>query len=99
MSNATFFTTMPSPVGRLTLVGDGDDLVGLYFDADPSAAAAQTDGVRNDRRLSAPATQLGEYFAGKRTRFDLRLAPRGTTFQKAVWAALLQIPFGQTASY
>jgi len=45
------------------------------------------------------AIQLQEYFAGKRTRFDLPLAPRGTAFQKAVWAALLRIPFGETASY
>jgi methylated-DNA-[protein]-cysteine S-methyltransferase len=54
---------------------------------------------RDDRRLRPAAIQLREYFAGKRTRFELRLAPRGTAFQKAVWAALLRIPFGETASY
>jgi len=43
--------------------------------------------------------QLQEYFAGRRTRFDLPLAPRGTAFQQAVWAQLLRIPFGATASY
>jgi methylated-DNA-[protein]-cysteine S-methyltransferase len=43
--------------------------------------------------------QLSEYFAGKRTRFKLPLAPRGSEFQKKVWAALKRIPFGKTVSY
>jgi methylated-DNA-[protein]-cysteine S-methyltransferase len=43
--------------------------------------------------------QLAEYFAGKRTRFDLPLEPRGTQFQKKIWQALREIPFGQTRSY
>ena len=94
-----YFTTIPSPVGPLTLVGDGDDLIGLYFDGDPIAGRSRADGIQDDRRLRSAATQLQEYFAGKRTRFDLPLAPRGTEFQKAVWAALLRIPFGETASY
>jgi methylated-DNA-[protein]-cysteine S-methyltransferase len=43
--------------------------------------------------------QLGEYFAGTRSRFDLKLDFNGTDFQKLVWNALLTIPFGQTRSY
>ena len=43
--------------------------------------------------------QLNEYFAGKRTRFELELDFTGTEFQKEVWAALLEIPFGETRSY
>ncbi len=43
--------------------------------------------------------QLDEYFAGKRKTFDLRLNPKGTPFQKKVWAALCEIPYGKTASY
>lgn len=99
MSNAPIvFTTMSSPVGRLTLLGDGDELIGVSFDGDANAAP-RPDWTRDDRRLRGAALQLQEYFAGKRTRFELRLAPRGTAFQKAVWAALLRIPFGETASY
>jgi methylated-DNA-[protein]-cysteine S-methyltransferase len=100
MSNATgtIFTTMPSPVGRLTLVGDGDELIGLHFEGD-AGGAPRADWVRDDRRLRPVLMQLKEYFAGERTRFDLPLAPRGTAFQKAVWTALLRIPFGETASY
>jgi len=43
--------------------------------------------------------QLEEYFAGKRKSFDLHLDQNGTDFQKSVWVCLLQMPFGQTASY
>ena len=99
MSTTPFFTTISSPVGRLTLVGAGDNLVGLYFDDDPHAAAARASANRDDRRLRAAATQLEEYFAGTRTAFDLPLAPEGSAFQKEVWAALCGIPFGQTATY
>jgi methylated-DNA-[protein]-cysteine S-methyltransferase len=95
----TSFTIMPSPVGALTLVGEGDDLTGVYFETGSSVTTPRMGWVRDDRRFRPAVTQLSEYFAGKRTRFDLPIAPRGTAFQKAVWAALLRIPFGQTASY
>ena len=99
MSNPNFSTTMSSPVGRLTLVGQGDDLVGLYFDKDPLAAKMRADSARDDRRLRPAIEQLEEYFAGARTRFELSLVPPGTAFQKEVWAALVRIPFGATATY
>jgi len=99
MSTPTFFSTMSSPVGRLTLVGEGDDLVGLYFDKDPLAGKMRADSTRDDRRLRAAVEQLEEYFAGARTRFDLSLVPPGTAFQKKVWGALTRIPFGATATY
>lgn len=44
-------------------------------------------------------TQLTEYLEGKRKTFDLPLAPKGTPFQKQVWKALCEIPYGQTRTY
>lgn len=44
-------------------------------------------------------TQLQEYFAGTRTRFNLKLNPQGTEFQKKVWQELLNIPFSKTRTY
>jgi methylated-DNA-[protein]-cysteine S-methyltransferase len=99
MSTTTFFTAISSPVGRLTLVGAGPSLVGLYFDDDPHAAEARADATRDDRRLRMATTQLEEYFAGARTTFELPLEPEGSAFQKKVWAALRRIPFGETATY
>ena len=45
------------------------------------------------------AKQLDEYFARKRTKFELNISPKGTEFQKKVWAELLKIPYGKTKSY
>ncbi|MEO0558749.1 MAG: methylated-DNA--[protein]-cysteine S-methyltransferase [Bacteroidota bacterium] len=55
--------------------------------------------VWSDGTDSEPARQLEAYFAGERTVFDLELAPEGTPFQQQVWAALGEIPYGQTISY
>ena len=49
--------------------------------------------------LRAAERQIAEYFSGVRRRFDLPLAPKGTPFQRAVWQALKEIPYGETRSY
>ncbi len=49
--------------------------------------------------LQTACRQLREYFEGHRTHFDFPIDPQGTEFQKTVWQALLDIPFGQTLSY
>jgi methylated-DNA-[protein]-cysteine S-methyltransferase len=86
---------LKSPVGTLTLVSNGDDLVGLYLDTyqPPTAERGETPV------LLRTAAQLEQYFSGTRSRFDLPLKPTGTPFQRAVWNALTQIPFGATCSY
>ena len=55
--------------------------------------------VRDDDAFDDVRTQLEEYFAGRRREFDLPLHPIGTAFQQRVWAALLDIPYGETTSY
>ena len=49
--------------------------------------------------LQEAEEQLNEYFAGARREFDLPLAPKGTAFQKAVWAEMNKIPYGETRTY
>jgi methylated-DNA-[protein]-cysteine S-methyltransferase len=51
------------------------------------------------KMLEPAVAQLREYFGGSRRCFDLSLNPVGTPFQKRVWAALTEIPFGSTLSY
>ncbi len=92
--NYRFFA---SPVGTLRLVSDGKHLVAIEFDSAP--APREGDRDVQDKVLEACATQLGEYFAGRRTRFELPLAPAGTAFQREVWAALEKIPYGALSSY
>ena len=84
-----------TPVGEMWLVQEGDALVELKLpgEALPEGEMAETPLLRK------AAAQLAEYFAGKRAAFDLPLAPEGTPFRRAVWAALMEIPAGRTASY
>ncbi len=91
--------TVPSPVGPLTLVADDGALVGLYLHEQRHAPALDT-SRRADTPLFAEAeAQLAAYFAGTLTSFDLPLSLVGTPFQRKVWAALREIPYGETASY
>ena len=91
----TFTATVDSPCGPLVLTSDGAALTRLLFDAlvDP-AWSTNTDAV-----LEKTSQQLGEYFAGTRTAFDLPLAPSGTPFQVTTWLALREIPYAETINY
>lgn len=94
------YDIIDSPVGRLLLTGDDRALTGLYLmDAGDHSASVRPGWVHRPEGFSAAEAQLGEYFAGSRTAFDLPLAPSGTQFQLAVWAELARIPFGKTVSY
>ena len=88
--------TISSPVGWLRLVARGDRLVGVRFER---SRAPDDDGAADHPVLREAARQLAEYFAGARRAFDLPLAPEGNPFQRLVWDALLDIPFGRTSSY
>jgi methylated-DNA-[protein]-cysteine S-methyltransferase len=86
-----------SPVGRLRLLSDGRHLTAIEFENRHSDA---TDDVeRSDAVLSVCVTQLTEYFAGDRHKFDLPLSAGGTDFQQRVWRALTRIPYGELRSY
>lgn len=94
----TFFTTLPSPVGRLLLVATDAGLRGLY--PETHRAPPPTAGWRrDDARFGAARAQLEAYFAGARCRFELPLAPEGTPFQRRVWEALTGIACGATTTY
>ncbi|MFB9834840.1 methylated-DNA--[protein]-cysteine S-methyltransferase [Actinoallomurus acaciae] len=92
-------TVVDSPLGPLTLVATGDALTGLYMERQRYRPEPETFGDRDDAPFAEAARQLEEYFAGRRTRFDLPLAPVGTPFQRQVWEALRAIPYGRTVSY
>ncbi len=95
----THYASVESPIGELLLIGDGRKLSALKM-IDNGEYAGQSDGlVRDDAQFAEAIAQLEEYFAGTRTDFELELAPEGTDFQRAVWDALAEIPFGETRSY
>ena len=80
-----------SPVGPLTVVATDGALSGLYFDSHLRRPARATFGERADAGFEAVRDQLGEYFAGTLTSFDLALAPEGDEFKQRVWALLREI--------
>jgi len=95
----TIYTLLESPIGELLLTGDGEAVTGIWMPSHRSEWKRTQTLQRDDAALAAARTQLSEYFAGERTVFDLPLAPEGTGFQRKVWAALCEIPYGETISY
>ena len=92
-------TIIDSPIGELTLVGDGDVVTGLYFPHHWTRPDRTTFGPRDDSAFPEAAEQLKEYFAGQRQEFDVPKRADGTDFQRAVWAEIAKIPYGSTATY
>ena len=91
----TIFTILDSPIGPLSVAkNERGEVTEIHF-----AAKMKNDWRRDDSAFDDVATQLREYFAGKRRAFDLPLAPSGTPFQLSVWNELRAIPYGRTKSY
>jgi methylated-DNA-[protein]-cysteine S-methyltransferase len=97
----TLYTEMTSPLGTLLLTAEDGALAGVHFPGQKHDRPPQPDWQRadDDPLLARARAQLAEYFDGRRSKFDLPLAPRGTPFQQAVWQALLAVPFGATSTY
>lgn len=96
----THTLTMDSPLGAMRLTAAGDALAGIWFpdQAGTPDLGGAADGARHPV-LVATRRQLREWFDGQRRTFDLPLATSGTPFQRRVWAALREIPFGETWTY
>ncbi len=82
-----------TPLGKIIAVADEEGLCSLDFDE--NASASDEENVH----LTQLQRELSEYFAGKRKTFDVRLNPKGTPFQRAVWRTLCDIPYGSVISY
>ncbi|MEU8304749.1 methylated-DNA--[protein]-cysteine S-methyltransferase [Actinomadura sp. NPDC048955] len=98
----TTHVVIESVVGPLTLVATDGGLSGLYMEMQrhrPSQETFGAPGDPEDEPFATVAEQLNAYFAGDLTEFDLPLRLHGTPFQERVWAALQEIPYGQTITY
>lgn len=96
-------TIIASPIGPLTMIAQEGRLAGVLMEAaryDPGAhARGEAVGPGDEPILDAAAAQLDAYFAGELTEFELPLTLDGTGFQRTVWSALRDIPYGKTISY
>lgn len=99
MDTQNFYSVMDSPIGQLMLVGQGRRLSGLYMESYKSAWARAGEMKRNDAVLKPAREQLQAYFSGGLKDFSLDLQGEGTDFQRTVWSALCEIPYGETISY
>src|SRR5258707_1586951 len=99
-NNMKYQTIYDSPIGKLKLVSDGEQLIGLHFNADQGN---ETQVGKNREREVKPfpevIRQLDEYFQGERTVFDIPIRFIGSPFQVRAWKALQSIPYGETISY
>lgn len=87
-----------TPLGIAKLIGDDNGLsIISVFDSEKDTTV-DADG-KIPETLKDAVCQLREYFEGERKVFDVKLNPKGTDFQKRVWDALLEIPYGKTSSY
>jgi methylated-DNA-[protein]-cysteine S-methyltransferase len=94
-------TMSTSPVGALILVASDRGLAAILWESDDPKRVPLSPLVEDGTRpvLVETEKQLADYFAGRRQQFTVPLDFHGTDFQKSVWNALLQIPFGETRSY
>lgn len=99
-----FYIEHPSPVGSLLLAATAEGICGIYFEEHKHFKGKDGWQRADDlppagRHLQEAARQLDEYFAGRRTVFDVALDMTGTAFQRSVWDELTAIPFGASVSY
>lgn len=95
----TRYTILETPMGQMTLQANNEGLLGAWFEIHTTQPEELGEYSESDPILNNAINQLSEYFLGKRTKFSLPLAAKGTEFQQKVWHALTTIPYGETWSY
>lgn len=103
------FRPIDTPVGRLGIICSGKSIIRLLFDGHnpekvlsremQNSLQRQTHDGAAEEMARRCAGELAEYFMGRRHEFSVPVSLDGTPFEKAVWAGLLHIPYGQTVSY
>lgn len=91
MKNIFIYNTL---IGKIKIEENGTAITKVNF-----VREEELNLSKETELLKEAAKQLNEYLEGKRTLFDLPLAPQGTEFQIKVWNALKEIPWGETRSY
>ncbi|QOR71427.1 methylated-DNA--[protein]-cysteine S-methyltransferase [Ruania alkalisoli] len=94
----TYRHDLPSPIGQMVLLSDGEALTGLLYPGHTTVTLAEGATI-DPGPFRDVVSQLEEYFAGERTTFDVPIRLHGTEFQHQCWEALLTIGYGQTRSY
>lgn len=102
MQKILYYKTVDSPVGKLRLIASDKGLAAVLFHGGHGSKVKAGGAMEHKERhpvLLMAQKQLKEYFAGKRTDFDLPFDMSGSVFQIKAWRALQTIPYGKTISY
>lgn len=84
---------------RIVIAGDKKGISNLFFDNGTKEFEIQNDWEKSEEYFKEAKQQIGEFFAGERTDFKLKLNPKGTDFQQKVWNELRNIPYGELRTY
>jgi methylated-DNA-[protein]-cysteine S-methyltransferase len=94
-----YYDIIKSPICPILLAADDEGLKHLIFLKGEKKVVIPEGWVEKREFFREAVRQLEAYFSGKLESFDLKLAPEGTDFQKYVWKALCEIPYGETRTY
>jgi methylated-DNA-[protein]-cysteine S-methyltransferase len=96
-----YYDHFQSPHGRMLLVADDNALASVSFAGQKYAPRVEQGWTRDGAHapIAKAKRELAEYFAGRRKRFSVKLAPQGTPFQRKVWKAIAGVAFGRTIAY
>ncbi len=96
-----YVTTYESPLGKITMLSDGDALTGLFMPEQQDANFKMSDHIEKDdlHIFNMTRTYLDNYFIRRIDSPLPNIAFSGTSFQELVWAELLKIPYGETLTY
>ena len=94
-----YYDIIESPVCPILLAGDEEGLKHVIFLKGEKQVEIPDNWVKNKDFFRETERQLESYFSGRLKSFDLKLASKGTDFQKSVWKALCEIPYGETRTY
>jgi len=95
-----YYTRFDCNLCEVTVIGDTHGIKRIHLNAENSNKDLSLKGlIRDDSLFIEAKSQIQNYFNGKSKKFDLKLNPEGTDFQKKVWQALQSIPYGETVTY
>jgi methylated-DNA-[protein]-cysteine S-methyltransferase len=94
-----YYHIVESPIGPILLAGDEEGLKYVNFMKSKKKIEVPDSWQENEDFFRAISEQLEAYFSGQLKSFDVKMAPKGTEFQKSVWKALKEIPYGETRTY
>ncbi len=96
-----YYTRVETALCPIVLIGDEEGIIRLHMDVGDEYRQLVMDDafIKNDTLFEEAKRQILEYINGSRQNFELKLNPKGTEFQKNVWRALQDIPYGKTCTY